>query len=769
MPITAVRDGDAFELLQELGRGGFATTYRARVLDPDLRDEFGTDIVALKIPLNRQKERVLRRELELNAGIHMRMRGLASPHLVRYLGFVSFHDQITMVMEYVDQGSLRRLLGSPDAPSPLPVHQAVGIADGLLDGLSVIHAEGILHRDIKPENVLLHDGVPKIADLGISRMLDADELAQTFAGTTPYTAPEILTSHGATFSADLWSLTVTLYEMLTGRLPFGDPRTPLRTMIERICESQHEPPSRVTPAIPPELDAIIARGLRKHRENRYTSADEMRQAIGAFQRKASGLAIVIESTEAETKLEIAPTPSDPAVFAEQTEVVLRPTPVPPAPVSPMPAPPARVSRGPLALALAGMAVMVLGIGVYLVRGAMSPGPVPDRPSTPVAAAAKPPQPVDAPAVERPRAAPPAATAPAVPPTKKEAAVKQASAPPPVASKPAEKATDKPTATDTPARASTVSMLESTLGAPPPRPSPPSTNARVDAGVSGPVDSPKAFSLYQRACDSGNLGACVSLGVSYLGGTGIAKSSAQALSLFLRACDQKNGRGCNMAAVAYSNAWGVVKDDQRAVEFLTRGCDAGHARSCYVLGNRYRNGVAPSTKDDARAAPYLERACELTLADACIGIAFAYQQGLGVDKNLARAAELSKRALDLRTGGTAAAADSREASGSVVAAETIDWMPSREYQFVWTTHMLSESPPTRVEGRLNEGREEFRATFANVPPWCDVASVHGMSKADYDQRQTQYQRQGFSLSASTQFDGVGGVTKYQAVWTRGCVP
>jgi hypothetical protein len=284
-----------------------------------------------------------------------------------------------------------------------------------------------------------------------------------------------------------------------------------------------------------------------------------------------------------------------------------------------------------------------------------------------------------------------------------------------------------------------------------------------------VDSPKAFSLYQHACDSGNLGACVNLGVSYLGGTGIAKSSAQALSLFLRACDQKNGRGCNMAAVAYSNAWGVAKDDQRAVEFLTRGCDAGHARSCYVLGNRYRNGVAPSTKDDARAAPYLERACELTLADACMAISFAYQQGLGVDKNPARAAELSKRARDLRTGGTAAAADTREASGSVVAAETIDWMPSREYQFVWTTHMLSESPPTRVEGRLNEGREEFRATFANVPPWCDVASVHGMSKADYDQRQTQYERQGFRLSASTQFDGVGGITKYQAVWTRGCVP
>src|SRR3954471_5662236 len=98
MPDATIQSGGTFELLQELGRGGFATTYRARVLDPDLRDEFQTDVVALKIPLNKQKERVLRRELEINAGIHMRLRGLASAHIVRYLGFVSFHDQITMVM-----------------------------------------------------------------------------------------------------------------------------------------------------------------------------------------------------------------------------------------------------------------------------------------------------------------------------------------------------------------------------------------------------------------------------------------------------------------------------------------------------------------------------------------------------------------------------------------------------------------------------------------------------------------------------------------------
>ena len=93
---------EPFELLEPLGRGGFACTYLARVVDPDLRDEYQRDEVALKVPLGRREERVLRHEMELNAGLHMRLK---SENLVRYLGFTVFRGRIVMVMEYVPEGA----------------------------------------------------------------------------------------------------------------------------------------------------------------------------------------------------------------------------------------------------------------------------------------------------------------------------------------------------------------------------------------------------------------------------------------------------------------------------------------------------------------------------------------------------------------------------------------------------------------------------------------------------------------------------------------
>ena len=279
---------ESFELLEELGKGGFATTYRARVLDPELREEFGADEVAIKVPLNKQKERVLRRELELNAGIHMRLKGLQSSNLVRYLGFLSFRNQIVMVMEYVRQGSLRSLIGRLGEQRPMPVAEALRITDQVLQGLMVIHQENVLHRDIKPENILMQDQTPKIADFGIARMLDSDQLASSVTGTVIYMAPEILSAKGGGFAADIWSMSATLYEMLAARLPFGDARTPLKPLIDLICTAPLTPVRTFRRDVPPEVEEILRRGLHKDPRERFGTAAEMRNALARVGEAATG-------------------------------------------------------------------------------------------------------------------------------------------------------------------------------------------------------------------------------------------------------------------------------------------------------------------------------------------------------------------------------------------------------------------------------------------------------------------------------------------------
>src|SRR5437660_1153930 len=101
---TITDDHEPFELVRLLGVGGFAQTHLACVRDADLIEEFGVDQVALKIPLNKQNERVLRRELEMNVNLHIRLKRLDATNLVRYLGFAVFRGQIVMAMEYVRQG-----------------------------------------------------------------------------------------------------------------------------------------------------------------------------------------------------------------------------------------------------------------------------------------------------------------------------------------------------------------------------------------------------------------------------------------------------------------------------------------------------------------------------------------------------------------------------------------------------------------------------------------------------------------------------------------
>lgn len=275
---------EVFKLLgDELGAGAFARTHKAQVLDKDLIEEYNTDTVALKIPLDKKKARALRTEVEMYSVLHLRLKKLQAPNLVRYLGFEIFRNQVVMVMEYVSGGSLRDKIKSFGRKKQLPIHEAVRITKGVLQGLAVIHGERVFHRDVKPENILMDGATPKITDLGISRMLDSNELASTTYGTIYYMSPEILSTEGASFTSDIWSTGVTLYEMLAGRLPFGSQVTPLRELIHLICEADPVPICQFRPEIPSTLVDILSQSIEKDSDKRFGNAQEMYDALERFE------------------------------------------------------------------------------------------------------------------------------------------------------------------------------------------------------------------------------------------------------------------------------------------------------------------------------------------------------------------------------------------------------------------------------------------------------------------------------------------------------
>jgi eukaryotic-like serine/threonine-protein kinase len=273
------RIGD-YEVLCPLGAGGMGSVYK-------VRHAISQRIEALKVILPgtsatpEMTERFLR-EIRLQAS-------LEHPHIASLHNAFRIHDELVMVMEFVEGVSLREKLHSLG----ITLGQALEYAGQVLSALAYAHAHGVVHRDIKPSNVMIAPhGVVKLLDFGLAMSSDAEShnvdltLTQpgTLLGSPHYISPEQARGERADARSDVYSTGAMLYEMVAGRPPFQ--ATGAGGAYAIIAAHLHEAPrspAEVNPHVPQELARIVLKALAKSPADRFSNAEEFLAALKLIQ------------------------------------------------------------------------------------------------------------------------------------------------------------------------------------------------------------------------------------------------------------------------------------------------------------------------------------------------------------------------------------------------------------------------------------------------------------------------------------------------------
>jgi serine/threonine-protein kinase len=266
-----------YRVERALGRGAMATVYRAR-------DERNDRLVALKLlslgddwPDDRLDEARLRllREAEAAARIQ-------HPDIVNVYEAGEHDDTVFLAMEFIEGVSL----GTHTYQGRLlPPRMVTEMCARVADALQFAHQQGIIHRDIKPANIIFdqHSRRIRIMDFGVARLADSHATRTgVVLGSPSYMAPEQLDAGEITGQADLFSLGVSLYQLLTGQLPFRSDSIP--GLMHAIATLPHPPLRTIRPDLPVALGVALDRALRKVPEERFDSAAQMAEALHACAR-----------------------------------------------------------------------------------------------------------------------------------------------------------------------------------------------------------------------------------------------------------------------------------------------------------------------------------------------------------------------------------------------------------------------------------------------------------------------------------------------------
>ena len=282
MSITEGSHLGPYEILGSLGAGGMGEVYRAR--DPRL----GREVAIKVLPSDRLGDETRRRRFvqEARAASQLNHPNIVTIHEIERDGEVDF-----IVMELVQGKRLDELVPR----GGLPVRDALRLAIPIADALARAHEAGIVHRDLKPANIVVSSaGVPKVLDFGLAKLLAREDIAEmatateetaadplsrtgVVSGTPAYMSPEQAEGRDVDARSDVFSFGSLLYEMVSGRRPFaGSSR---QEMLRAVVEYEPRPPGELAASVPPELEKLVLRCLRKDRERRFQHMSDVKIAL----------------------------------------------------------------------------------------------------------------------------------------------------------------------------------------------------------------------------------------------------------------------------------------------------------------------------------------------------------------------------------------------------------------------------------------------------------------------------------------------------------
>lgn len=273
--------GNRYKLLERIGGGGMAVVYKAKCL---LLNRF-VAVKILRSEFTDDEEFVKRFRVEAQAAA-----SLNHPNIVSIYDVGKQDDVQYIVMELIDGITLKEYINQKGA---LPWKEAIGIAIQICSALDHAHRNFIVHRDIKPHNIMItKDGMAKVTDFGIARAVTSATITMVGStiGSVHYFSPEQARGGFIDEKSDIYSLGITIYEMVTGRVPF-DGESPVAIALKHIQEKPDKPID-VNPSIPKGVNDLIVKAMKKDQNLRYQTASEMladlQRVLGEPNAKISG-------------------------------------------------------------------------------------------------------------------------------------------------------------------------------------------------------------------------------------------------------------------------------------------------------------------------------------------------------------------------------------------------------------------------------------------------------------------------------------------------
>lgn len=265
-----------YHIIEQLGEGGMAIVYKAY----DMRME--NDVAVKVIRTENLAPSILERALKRFEREAKSLAKLTHANIVKVLDYGEHDGKPYLVMPYLPGGTLKqKLLGKP-----MEYVEAAQLLKPIAKALAYAHQQGVIHRDIKPANILItQSGDPMLTDFGVAKIID-DEVTMDLTGTsstvgTPeYMAPEQITSKTVDHRADIYSLGIVFYEMVTGRRPYiAD--TPLAVLFKHASEPLPRP-KQFVPSLPDAVEQMLIKALAKNPQDRYSDAELFVKALDAL-------------------------------------------------------------------------------------------------------------------------------------------------------------------------------------------------------------------------------------------------------------------------------------------------------------------------------------------------------------------------------------------------------------------------------------------------------------------------------------------------------